>query len=853
MEPLETGEERMIRWLKRIVLLVVALALVLAIAAWWALRASLPVVEGEQPLTGLSAPVSIQRDALGVVTIDAASETDAMRALGYVHAQERYFEMDLMRRTAAGELAELFGPVAVEADRRHRIHRMRARVMDNLDAIAGERLPQLRAYTEGVNAGLAGLDARPWPYLLLRQQPSPWTTVDSALTGYAMYFDLQDSTNARELALWRMRPHLPPALYALLTRDGTRWDAPLMGEQRGDAVLPSADEVDLRTLPMPELEGTQDLQVLALTPPVASRIAPRVPSSQEGGIGGSAATDLRPGSNNFAVSGALTRDGRAIVADDMHLGLRAPNIWFRARLRYPDPRAPDGRVDVQGFTLPGLPTVIVGSNGHVAWGFTNSYVDTMDWARIQPCPASHDGSGNCEPVATHPETIRVAGADDVRLDVPAVAWGPVLHEDATGALALRWTAHLPGSLNFGIADLARASGLDEALRIADRSALPTQNLVIGDRRGNIAWRLIGPLPGRSAGCSAATPVATRTGLIAMPRPTLAAVDKVGSPQTTDSKTGETICQPWTIVTDSAPALVRPASGRLWTANNCIVDGVALRRVGDSGYALGARAMQIRDSLFAARRFDEHDLLAIQLDDRALFLAPWWRLLQDTAKSSGTPALSELAGASTTWEGRASPESTSYRLVRAWRLAVHARIADGLSAPAQAALGDAFEMPNLPQLEGVAWPLVTQRPAHLLPRRFASWDALFEDAAREVVEELSQQGALAQRTWGERNTARICHPLSGAVPLLGKRMLCMPPDALAGDGNMPRVAGPAFGASQRMVVSPGHEADGIIQMPGGQSGHPLSPFWGAGHADWVQGRAAPFLPGETRYTLRLSPP
>ena len=155
-------------------------------------------------------------------------------------------------------------------------------------------------------------------------------------------------------------------------------------------------------------------------------------------------------------------------------------------------------------------------------------------------------------------------------------------------------------------------------------------------------------------------------------------------------------------------------------------------------------------------------------------------------------------------------------------------------------------------EGIPWPLVTQRPPHLLPRRFDSWEALFEDAAVEVRDDLAARGPLPERTWGEHNTAAICHPLAAAVPLLGKRWLCMPAEPLPGDGMMARVQGPAFGASQRMVVAPGHEVDGIIHMPGGQSGHPLSPFWGAGHADWVAGRATPFLPGAERNRLTLTP-
>ena len=224
---------------------------------------------------------------------------------------------------------------------------------------------------------------------------------------------------------------------------------------------------------------------------------------------------------------------------------------------------------------------------------------------------------------------------------------------------------------------------------------------------------------------------------------------------------------------------------------------------------------------------------------------------DLPEGDATPALRELADAARDWQGRASVDSASYRLVRAWRLAVHERLLDGLLAPARAAMGEDFDRPDLAQFEGVAWPLVQQRPPHLLPRRFASWQALFEDAAKEVRDELAPRGPLHERSWGERNTTRICHPLAGAIPL-GRRALCMPAQPLPGDGMMPRVQGPAFGASERMVVSPGHEADGILHMPGGQSGHPLSPFWGAGHDDWAHGRPAPFLPGTATHVLTLRP-
>lgn len=775
-------------WLKRLVWGVLILTLATVFMVWWLLRGSLPRLEGEQAMTGLAAPVSITRDALGVVTIEAGTQADAMRALGLVHAQERYFEMDLMRRTAAGELAELFGPAAIDMDKCMRVHRLRARTEAHLAVATGSSAAALQAYVDGINQGVADLRVRPWPYLLLRQTPAPWQAEDSVLTGLAMYADLQDPTNQNELAMARIRAVVPPALYALLSHEGSEWDAPLFGGARGNAPLPDATALDLRRLDAAQATsaaaGHLDADVL--------------------------------GSNNFAVSGALTVDGRAIVADDMHLGLRAPNLWFRVRLRYPDPQAPDGRVDVSGFSLPGLPAIVVGSNGHVAWGFTNSYIDTADFRSV---PANAPG------ITTHEERIGVAGQAPVTLRVRETAWGPVLHDRTDGSgEALRWTAQLPGAVRLDFAEMARAATLEEAFHVADRSGIPAQNLVIADRSGRIAWRLIGTRPDRAAGC----------------------------PPSGNTIAAPASCAPWAIRSDGAPALVDPPTHRLWTANGRVLDGETLAIAGNGGYDLGARGRQIRDGLMAKERFTEADLLAIQLDDRALLLTRWWHLLREVVTASDDPALQRLEVATRRWEGHAAVDSVSYRITRGFRGMLIDRVGEGLLAPAKAQLGEAYLEPRLGQFEGVLWPLVNERPAHLLPPPYASWTALLTDTAKALEADLSSQGPLDARTWGERNTASICHPVSRALPNVTRRWLCMPGDPLPGDRDMPRVQGAAFGASQRMVVSPGHEAEGLIHMPGGQSGHPLSPFWGAGHDAWVKGTPTPFLPGKTAYTLTLVP-
>ena len=828
----------MVRWFKRGAFTLLILIVLAFATGWWLMHGSLAKLDGDVPLPGLSAVVSIERDALGVVTVHAANEIDAMRALGYVHAQERFFEMDLMRRSAAGELSELFGRVALDLDKQHRVHRFRARALDQLGTIAGDHMPQLQAYTDGVNAGLADLRVRPWPYLLLQTKPEPWQLSDTALAGYAMFFDLQGGTNERELALWRIRQVVPTALYKLIAADGTEWDAPLEGVARGNVALPDAATLDLRKLPAPGIDGS---------PPYVDANA--------------------PGSNNFAVAGALTKDGRAIVASDMHLGLRAPNIWFRARLLYPDARAVEGKVDVSGFTLPGIPAVIVGSNTHVAWGFTNSYGDWADW--VEDCDEAINTA--CRQVNTaltddHDETIFVKGEPPILMKVvqrlegtrtPAVA-------GASARLSLIWTAHFPGALTLGSMDMAHAQDIDAAIRTGNHAGIPAQNMLVADSNGHIAWTIAGRIPAdfiidkcpRNAPLKVPVPP---PGMIVetLPPPGTVAEKRPPPRMQESQEMPAPSCFSWgrldhTLWAEQNPAILNPPSDRLWSANNRVTDGTDLATIGDSGYALGARAKQIHDDLFAKNQFTEKDLLAIQLDDRTLFLERWWKQLRALVQSSNDPVLRRIEAATRHWDAHASADAVSYRIVRAWRLSVLDRIQQGLMAPAEVALGKDFVMPQLEQLEGVAWELITQRPINLLPRKFDSWDQLLIDAAHDSDSKLEKIGPLEQRRWGERNTAAICHPLAGALPSFLKHFLCMPADALPGDSNMPRVAAPDFGASERMVVSPGHETDGIIEMPAGQSGNPLSPFWGAGHAAWVRGEATPFLPGPTVHVLRLVP-
>lgn len=791
-----TKGPRIRRALGRLALILLGILLLAAIAGWLVLRASLPVLEGERRLTGLEGEVTVERDGMGVPTIRAGSRADAARALGFLHGQERFFQMDLLRRQPAGELAELFGSGALESDRALRVHRFRHRAREVVAAATPAQRTILGAYAAGVNAGLEALGTRPFEYMLLRTKPKPWTAEDAVLVVYAMYLDLQDESGRKESSYGVLRETVPPALFSFLTSHGTTWDAPLDGSRVYLPPVPTAAEVDLRGRKAARLE------------PIEAEEEPHL------------------GSNNFAVDGRVTSDGRAILAGDMHLGIAVPIIWYRASLIVPRPGG--GTRQVTGVTLPGTPLVIAGSNGEVAWAFTNSYGDWSDLIVLDDLGGGRFRTAyGFSALETAEETIRSRDGSEEKVTVESTPWGPVVDRDRHGRRrALRWVAHDPRGVNLELMGMEQARTVDEAMEVANRAGMPAQNVLIADRTGRIAWTLAGAIPLRMAESDARLPLDA----------TDPAKEWIG----------------W-VEPGAMPRIADPPGGRLWTANARPVGGEGLRMIGDGGFAIGARAAQIRDRLDQLERAREEDLLSIQLDDRAMYLSRWHQLflsmLSDQAVA-GHPARAELREELVRWGERASTGSVGYRVVRAWRARVEREIFEALTAPAKAAEAR-FRWQDLAQREHVAWTLASRRPPHLLPPGHESWDAFLLAAGDAVHAELTEKGKLADRTWGERNTSRFRHPLAGAIPLLGS-FLEYPRRQLPGDWDMPRAQDPSNGASQRMVVSPGRESDGIFHMPGGQSGHPLSPHFNDAHEAWATGAATPFLPGATAHTLRLLP-
>jgi penicillin amidase len=783
--------------------LLAVVALAAALAALWLhgrMAACLPPLDGTFALRGLSAPVRVERDALGVPTLTGANRVDLARATGWIEAQDRYFQMDLMRRRSAGELSELFGKRALAMDMRARMHGFRGLARDVIARLSPSKRTIIEAYCEGVNAGLGALRAKPWEYSVLRTEPRPWLPEDCALVHYAMTLDLQDSTGNYVRSRAAVRDAMGFAALAFFDPLSTEGDAALDGSLGTAPPLPTAEEVDLRS---------------------------RAESSPQSALLQGAPDRQTAGSNSFALAGALAGGG-ALLANDMHLKLGVPNTWYRIALHWPGH-------DETGVAIPGAPPLVAGSTGRIAWGFTNSNAGTGDIIVVDPTISPdlyHGAHGQGLARYVHRrETIAVRGSDPVSADFTWTQWGPVVGEGPGGRpLVYHWTGDDPAATNLDIMDLEDARDVDEAVAIAHRMGIPAQNFVVADSGGRIGWTVAGFLP-RRVGYDGRLPVSWAF----------------------RDRRWDGFLGPQEI-----PTVVDPPTGILWTANNRTVGGAQLAALGDAGYDMPARARQIRDDLRAlaasGRPAGPRDLLAVQLDDRAVMLEPWHKLLVDTlspgvvaAKSSRRAVLRGLG----TWEGRADAGSVSYRVVRTFRLAVAHRVFDPIFEPC-VERDPEFVWTRF-DYEQPLWQILGKRPPNLLDPSFASWDDLLAAAVDDVSKAYASEGDdPATGTWGQRNTAAIRHPFALMAPGWAAPWISMPADRLPGDSNMPRVQDRAFGASVRFAVAPGREKDGVFEMPAGESPNPCSPYFGAGHEAWVRGDPAPFLPGPAQHALSLEP-
>ena len=736
---------------------------------------SAEVVTTRAALPALTAPVAIELDATDVPTVRAQALDDVLRAQGWIHARERFLQMDLARRQAAGELGELF-PQAVANDRLSRPLGLRAVAERAVGELKAEHRAMLERYAEGVNAQLTA--APPLEYQMLRRTPAPWRVEDTLLVQLGMAIYLDGSANAD-----RMRA----PLFATVTPEIARFFASSAG--------PLSMSVDGSPLPPPP--PTPTVEALDLR----SRAAR---ARTEAG----AARETRPGSNAFAIAGSRTRDGRAIVGNDMHLALTAPGIWYRVRLEWPGGM-------LTGLSLPGVPLVVQGTNGRVAWGFTNLTADLSDLVIVEPDPA--DGTrylveGGSEPFESREVTIGAAPRDE-KLVLRRTRFGPVVGALPDGrVLAMRWPFLEPGSLDCGLFDLCMAESLDAALSAARAWKGPPQNTLVASHDGRIGWTIAGSLPARSA-------------------PTPAPIPWRAAPA-------------WSgiLPAESKPIIVDPATGILTSGNQLpITPAGPLAAVLGYDESAGDRAFRMRELLASRSDWTESELHGVQLDLRSPRLLRWRDAIiavlpQQLDDAVARDARDRLRA----WNGAVDVDAQAPEVIDAFRREVRGAVA-ALVAPGS---------PEAIEDESVLRAL-ENRVANLLPSADGDWS---EFSARTLAVAATRvrvgNGDTARfRTRGEANVSSIRHPAADALGALS-RVAEMPKVGLPGHPTTVRVQTPGFGASQRSVVSPNHLADAILVTPAGQAGLPTSPHFRSLHGPWQKGEAFPLLPGDVARRIEL---
>ncbi len=778
--------------LRRLLAVAAVLFALLLIAVATVLLASLPRRSGETQLPGLAAPLTVDLDSRAIGTVRGSSFLDVLRGQGFLHAQERFFQMDLLRRSSAGELAELFGERALEADRGQRPLGYRDHARALRATLPREQVTWLEAYTEGVNAGLADLGARPPEYWLAGEAPQLWLPEDSLLVVLTFYTMLSNN-DAYERSQGVMHAVLPPPLYDFLTPSTSRFDRPVLGGTPGDPTggyfalpIPGADVVDLR-------------KRRALPPGDRPRVEPPL---------------IGPASNNWAVDATRGAGGRALVANDPHLSLRLPNTFYRVELEWPGGA-------LRGASIPGLPGVLIGASNEVAWGATVSNADQSDWVVVEVDPADSnryltpDGSTAFE---IRSSEIVVAGGEPVRIETRATRWGPVVAEDWRGRpLALHATWLEPQGLDLDIVGLAAATDVASASVLLARWAGPSLNWVLADRAGDIGWVVNGPLP-RRVGFDGSRPESLADG----------------------SRSWDGRRAP--------PGSLGGRDGALFTANSRTLPperADAISRM----WMRPLRAKRIDDLLAARRTFNERDFLAMQLDT----LAEGYEQIRDTildvvAADDAEPQLRQARELAQQWNGHADADQRAMRILHAYYRALLERTLEPLLAPAIEA--DRNFVYRWPLADETLRRLLDERPAHLLTGEHADWRSFLRQTLLDVVAEIERGGAL-DAEWGEVNTLEVAHPFAGSLGPFA-RFLALPRAPLPGSMVSLRVAAPSYGAVLRLAVAPAAPENGVLELAGGQSGHFWSRQFRDQQQDWLVGAPTPFLAGEPVERFELTP-
>jgi penicillin amidase len=851
------------RWLRislwTIAGLVTLLVVAAAVGVLWlrsSAQAALPTLDGDLHLAGLSAPVTVRRDAHGVPHIEAATEDDLFVAQGYVTAQDRLWQMDAFRRNANGELAEIMGPSLVRHDKTQRTLQFRnsaQRIYANLPAADRARLDD---YARGVNLFIEQhRDSLPAEFKLLFYQPKPWTGVDSVSIGMMMV-QMLDTHFYAKLSREQIAAKLHDAkLEADLYPTGSWRDHPPTGIQvdlsQPHPVPPPTedpDDDDPRTqasaaasgpilAQRAELTGATNLRAPSFPLFPAERVGVHKPQQalrQDSGedipalktaLGLPTCDGCAPGSNNWVISGQHTASGKPLLSNDMHLGLMVPNIWFMADLRA------DGKNGAPGFhaagvTLPGMPFVIAGHNEHIAWGFTALYADVQDLfvEKLDGKGNYQAADGTWKPLAVDHEVIRVRGGKDVGLDVQFTAHGPLLNPTFTKEkrpISLEWTLYDTTLNTLPVYPMNVASNWTEFSAALSTWCWPTQNIVYSDDQGHIAYHAVGRVPIRPGGL-AGVPIQDAT-------------------------------HEWQgyIPFDDMPSSVDPPSGFLATANARVTTD-------KSPYPLTLewsdpyRAERIYKLLQGRDKLTPKDMLAVQTDVYSeLDQEMAHRFAYAIDHTDGADdRLKKAADLMRSWDGRLSTDSVAASIATYSRYALAFLI---MEPKLGKDLGNyEWGESNVAEEEivmhgGMGW----------IPAGYKNWDAVLTDAVRKGMERGHAPHDLAKWTYGSWHVVDLEHPLEGFLPIVG-RVAGTGEQPLSGDVVTVKQVGRAFGPSQRFTMDWSNIDGSTENIVLGESGDPLSPYFRDQWSDYYSGAtfALPFTPSavaaQTRHTQRLLP-
>jgi penicillin amidase len=749
----------------------------------------LPHLDGTVQVRGLLTQVTVTRDAHGVPSIEASTLPDLFFAQGYVTAQDRLWQMDIMRRFAAGELAEILGGDLLKHDREQRILGLRIAAQKALEIASEAERARLSAYAHGVNAYIEShRDKLPLEFRILHYSPRLWTPEDSSLIAAQMVKDLNHGPYRQAL----MREKILAKLGLELTTD----------LYVNSSVRDHPPTMSYPHLPKNAADGKTSTQAVDSFPgeiPISAMFE----FSSIAGLH----TDEPPavGSNNWVISGAHTVSGKPLLSNDMHLGHQMPNLWYEAHLHC-------GTFDAAGVTLPGVPYVIVGHNQRIAWGFTNVgptvedvYVETFN----------QNGQyltreGWREP-QRHREVIHRKGQSDVTIDVILTRHGPIISELVPGEtrhLALRWTLY-DGTRN-PFFEVNSAQNWEEFRRAFSKFDAPGQNVVYADVDGNIGYQATGKIPIRASGDGSL-------------------------PQNGGDNLHEWIGY---IPFEKLPSVFNPATGIIATANSRVTpDGYSYSI--STGWESPWRSARIYSVLESGKKFSVADMLALQTDifsEWEYYSAERFVDSVNHAKNP-SPRVRQAADILRRWDGRMSSDSsapTIAALSRAQltRLLLEPKLGKAPQDPHQLVVNLSWESYSWPMQSVWLENVIRQRPARWLPEGYANYDELLTAALEAAVN--SDRGRdLTSWKWGEFHPVEIQHPILGRIPLL-KHWAGPGVQEQSGSGFTVKAVTKDHGPSERMTVDLSNFDQSTLNLVTGQAGNFLSPFYMDQWNAWHQG-------------------